>query len=199
MPTVSLQISRTTMHCNVSWLEKVDKTIYEAAFMRGTMLKTLQNRLDAIWVIAGMRDPSRWCEYLATESTKVRDHTQKTLSVQTVFLSAGYRLISSMIVTACSSGRGTLCTVLLFSWFGHKAQRGGDRRGGLLRIGSWLVDKLANKMLYHLLQCEYTNVQVLSLWIKVRKYENSLVRNSFNLIVYVITIKMRKSVNENNA
>jgi len=29
------------------------------------------------------------------------------------------------------------------------------------------------------------------------KYENGLLRNSFNVIVYVITIKIRKSVNEN--
>jgi len=95
------------------------------------------------------------------------------------------------------NGSRTLRIVLLFSGFGHKAQWGGDRRKGLLRTGSWLVDKLANEMLYHLLQSECMNDQVLSLWIEVRTYENSLLRNSFNVIVYAITMKMRKSVNEN--
>ena len=56
---------------------------------------------------------------------------------------------------------------------GSDTKHSGEVIGGevLLRIGSWLVGKLANKMLYHLLQCECTDVQVLSLWIKVRKYE----------------------------
>jgi len=74
----------------------------------------------------------------------------------------------------------------LLSVVGHYAQWGGDGRGGLLRIGSILVGKqsqaIANKVSYHLLQCQCMNVQLLSLWIKVGKYGNTLLRNSFNVM-----------------
>jgi len=63
------------------------------------------------------------------------------------FVKPKSRFASASKMTCIVSGGALNFT---HSVVGHYAQWGGDGRGGLLRIGSSLADKLVNKMLYHL-------------------------------------------------